>query len=101
MFGSYQVNMFGIHHILTLRVHTKHISDLVLVKYISEPIFCLYKVASIVSNVSSFNKFKFVVIGVVMALQSGIPNLFIISTVYFPRFRKISSGNYQTSRPKK
>ena len=62
---------------------TKQILGLLLVKYNSEPIICLYRVASIAFDVSSFRNFKFVVIGVAMALQCGIPNLFRISTYIF------------------
>ena len=79
----------------------KHISSLVLVKYISEPIIYLYKVPYTVFEESSFNIFKFVFIGVVIDLQSIIPNIFRIYTIYFPWFRKISSGYFHTSRPRK
>ena len=79
----------------------KHISCIVLVKYISEPIICLYKVTSTISEDSSFKRFKFFVIRVVISLQSIIPNLFRIYTTYFPWFRKISFGYCHTSRPKK
>ena len=56
--------------------------------YISEPIICLYKVASTTSEVSSFKSFKLVVIEVVIDLQSNIPNLFNISKLYFPYLGK-------------
>ena len=78
----------------------KYIYGLVLVKYIRELVIHLYKVASTVSEVSSFNRFKFVVNGVVIDLQYIIPNLFRISTAYFPWFRKILSGYCHTSRPR-
>ena len=72
---------------------TKLISGFVLVKYISEPIIYLYRVASIAFDVSSFRNFKFVVIGVAMALQCGIPNLFRISTYIFLGLGKSHMGS--------
>jgi hypothetical protein len=55
---------------------------LVFVKYINEPIIYLYKVTCTIFDEVSHNNFGFVVIGVVMDLQSIIPNLFRISTTY-------------------
>ena len=70
-----------------LRVLTaKQISGLVLIKYIKDPINCLYIVRSTKSEfeVESLSFFTFVTIGVAMDLHSIMPNLLKISTVYFP-----------------
>jgi hypothetical protein len=59
---------------------TKKISDLVLTRYIKDPINCMYIVGSTKSEseVESLNFFRFVIIGVVMDLQSIISNLISI-----------------------
>ena len=67
-----------------LRVFTiKHIFGLVFVRYINEPIIYRYIVASIVFDETSLNSLKFDAIGVAIALQSNILNLFRIPTAYF------------------
>jgi hypothetical protein len=71
---------------------TKHISGLVFVRYIKDPMFCLYRATSTNSNEVSTKSFNFVSMGVFMALHSNISNLFNISTSYFPWLRKIFSG---------
>ena len=80
---------------------TKHIYGLVFIKYINEPIICLYMMASTFPDVVSPNNFRFVVIGVVMDLQSIVPNLLKISTTYFSWLNIIPLGFCHTSRPKK
>jgi hypothetical protein len=79
----------------------KHISGLVFVRYINEPIICLYRVASTNSDEVSTRSFNFVSMDMFMDLHSNMSNLFSISTSYFPWLRKIFSRLYQTSRPKK
>jgi len=74
---------------------------LLFVRYISDPIIYLYSVASIKSDKVSTISFSFASMGVFMGLHSSMSNLFKISTVYFPWLRKILSGLYHTSRPKK
>jgi hypothetical protein len=80
---------------------TKHISILVLTKYIKDLINYLYIVGSTKYEYESLKSFIFITIGVAMDLQSIILNLCRISTIYFPWLRKISSGLYHTSNPKK
>ena len=53
--------------------------------------------ASTVSNEASLNSFRFDAIGVAMALQTIIPNLFKISTAYFPCSIEIPSVLFHTS----
>ena len=74
-------------------------SGLVFVRYIKDPIICRYIIASIVSDEASLNRFKFNAIGVAIAVQSIIPDLFGISTTYFPYPREIPSAFYHTSIP--
>jgi hypothetical protein len=64
----------------------KKIFFLVLTRYIKDPISFLYIVGSTKSEseAESLNFFRFVIMGVAMDLQSIIPNLLKISTVYFP-----------------
>ena len=50
---------------------------------------------------ATLNSFRFDAIGVVMVLQSIIPNLFRISTTYFPYPRKIPFVLFHTSMPRK
>jgi hypothetical protein len=76
-------------------------SGLVFIRYINNPIIYLYRVASIKTDEVSTNNFSFASMGVFMDLHSSMSNLFKISTVYFPWLRKILSGLYHTSRPKK
>ena len=57
--------------------------------------------ASTDSDEASLNSFMFDAIGVAIALQSIIPNLFSIFTAYFPCPRKIPSALYHTSIPRK
>ena len=61
----------------------KKIFGLVFIRYINDLIICRYIVASTYSDEASLNSFRFDAIGVVMALQSIIVNLFRISTAYF------------------
>jgi hypothetical protein len=70
---------------------TKHISVLVFVSYINDPMICLYSIASINSDEVSTRSFNFVSMGVFMDFHSNISNLFSISTAYLPWLRKILS----------
>jgi hypothetical protein len=79
----------------------KQMFGLVFIKYINDPIICLYSVASINSNEVSTNNFSFAYMGVFMDLHSNMSNLFRILTAYFPWLRKLLSGLYHTSRPNK
>ena len=77
MFCSHKVNMPGFYRILTQNVFTtKHISSLLFVRYINEPIICLYKVASTNSNEVSTRSFNFVSMGVYMDLHFNMSSLF-------------------------
>ena len=67
----------------------KKISGLIFIMYINDPIIRRYIMESTVSDEASLNSFRFNAMGVVMALQSIILNLFRISTAYFPCPRKI------------
>ena len=88
--------------IYQLKVFTaKHISCLIIVKYINKQFICPYMVASIISDEVSLNNFMLPTINVCMGLQSIISNLFKISRTYFPWSRKISFNLYHTYRPKK
>ena len=71
---------------------TKKIRVLVFFRYIKDPIILQYIVASTDSDEASLNSFRFNAIGVVMALQSIILNLFRISTAYFSCPREIPSA---------
>ena len=77
---------------------TKNISILVFIKCINDLITCLYTMASTIYELVSYNNIKFDAIGVVMALQSNILNLFNISTTDFTWLWKISCGLFQTSK---
>lgn len=81
----------------------KQIFGLVFTRYIKDPISFLYIVVSTKSESEaiSLSFFRFDTMGVVMDLQSIIPNLRKISIAYFPCERKISSDLYHTSNPKK
>ena len=78
-----QVNMSRIRQELAQGVQAKQIYGLMFVRYIKDPIIWWYTVASTASDQASLNSFRFDAIGVVMALQSIILNLFRISTSYF------------------
>jgi hypothetical protein len=86
MFCIIKVNTSGFYQILTQGVHKKHISGLVFIRYITEPIICLYRVASTNSDEVSTRSFNFVSMGVYMDLHFNMSNLFIISTVVIERF---------------
>lgn len=66
-----------------------------------DPINYLYIMGSTKSEEKSLKDFRFITIHVVMNLQSIILYLYIISIVYFPWLRKISSGPSQNSNPNK
>jgi hypothetical protein len=72
------------------------------VKYIKDPISCLYKVGSTKSDPESesCSFFRLATIGVYILLQFIIPNLFNMSIACFPCDRKILFGFCQTSKPR-
>jgi len=74
---------------------------LVLTRYISNPISCLYKVGSTSLPLEVFIFLQLVMIGIAIGRQSYILNLFRISDAYLPWPRKISPSYCQTSNPKK
>lgn len=84
MVSHYLMHYLWFNHELTKRVYYKCFSGLVLIKYISEPIYYLYKVGSTSFSLDVSTFLQFMIMGVEMALQSSIPNLFKISMQYFP-----------------
>ena len=81
MFCSYKVNTSGLYQILTQKVFTtKHIFVMLFVRYINEPIICLYRVESTNFDEVSTKSFNFVSMGVYMDLHFNMSNLFIILT---------------------
>jgi hypothetical protein len=80
--------MYGFYQKLTQGVHEKQMSGLVFVRYINDPIICLYSVASINSDEVLTNNFSFVSMGVFMGLHSNMSNLFKILTAYLLIFSK-------------
>lgn len=82
---------------LTLR----HISGLVLQRYLNKPMICLYNVALTNSSFVLFFNFALVSNGVAAALQLLILNLFKISWTYFLWCRNTSSSMFLNSIPNK
>ena len=80
---------------------TKHMSDLVLTRYIKDLINYVYIVGSTKYEDESLKRFIFITIGFAMDLHSIILNLCRISKIYFPWLRKISFDLCHTSNPKK
>ena len=84
MFCNNNVKISGFYQKLTQGVHNKTYIWSCIHQMHERTTIYLYNATSTVYEVVSYKNFIFDTIGVAIALQSNIPNLFRISIAYFP-----------------